>query len=167
MLTKDSEDSIKKAVQLQLFLARFDTARCSSSCSMCSSSWNSLSTLGVQTIVERAIHLNHPTLNATQLTIASATLLQECVFTKESHQAEFHHYFKLTEESQQRSIRREDVQMAHLQWKQFCNCTGLTNGNLNMYFLIYVLDFLDTLRSVSPTTRTVLLAIHGVDEESR
>jgi len=63
-------------------------------------------------------------------------ILQEWVFTKESHPEEFHHYLKPPEGPQPKAIRRADVQFAHLQWKQFCNCTGLTNGNLNMYFLI-------------------------------
>ena len=152
VLTKDAADSIKKVVQLQLFLARLN--------------WNGFKLMRVQTIVERAIHMNYPKkLNETQLTTASETLLQQCVFRKESQPEEFHHYLKPPEGPQSKAIRRADVPFAHLQWKQFCNCTSLTSGNLNMYFLIYVLDFLDTLRTASPYGRNMVLAMHGVDEK--
>ena len=124
-------------------------------------------TLRLQAILKRVIHVNHPKLKETQLTTAIETLLQECVFTKDSQPDELHHYLTSPEEPQTKAIRRADVQFAHLQWKQFGKCTGLTNGNLNMYFLIYVLDFLDTIRTASPKSRDMILAMHGIDVETR
>ena len=153
VLTKDATDSIKIVVQLQMFLAEWK--------------WNGSATLRLQAILKRVIYVNHPKLSETQLTTAIETLLQEFVFTKESHPDEFHHYLTSPEEPQTKAIRRADVQFAHLQWKQFGKCTGLTNGNLNMYFLIYVLDFLDTIRTASPKSRDMILAMHGVDVETR
>ena len=48
VLTKDATDSIKKVVQLQLFLARLK--------------WNGSATLRLQAILKRVIHVNHPKL---------------------------------------------------------------------------------------------------------
>ena len=153
-LTQDAADSIQQAVHLQLFLTRFD--------------WDGYSTLRVQAIVARLIKTNHPRLNETQITTASQILLHGCVSALRSHLHQFHHYTEapVPGDAQPIFIRRADVQFAHLKWQQFRECTSLTNGNLNMYFLICVLDFLDALRTAHPAMRKVLLVMHGVEFET-
>ena len=148
VLNTVAQDSIKKVIQLQMFLNRLD--------------WLGWATLRAQTIVERAICKSHPNLSNTQVAAAGVTLLQQCGFTKQSHPQEFHHYYA-TEGP--KAIRYVDVKLAHLKWKQFCDCTALTNGNLNMYFLIYVLDFLDGFRRLDFWSRRFVLALHGFDED--